>query len=227
MDGSQDLKSTKQTSESLTHPSTRDEWIASQAGFLARTLASLEAAKVLTASDPASGQNLLACFARYDRDSHSLKTAQLSFFEDSTECCRILPRWGSMRNGQLFQRRTLGLRIFENAYGLWPTVRASDGERGGRGDLIQAVRGNPNRHYRTWPTPTASCIDMDTMERARLSGQRRRAMKDGGKAYQTRSRGILNPTWVEWLQGWPLRWTELGRSATVKSRSKRRSLGAS
>ncbi len=36
---------------------------------------------------------------------------------------------------------------------LLPTIRASDGERGGRGDLIQAVRGNPNRHYRLLPTP--------------------------------------------------------------------------
>lgn len=30
-----------------------------------------------------------------------------------------------------------------------PTLRKSDVERGGRGDLIQAVRGNPNSHYRT------------------------------------------------------------------------------
>ena len=31
------------------------------------------------------------------------------------------------------------------------------GERGGRGDLIQVVRGNesPSGHYKTWPTPKA------------------------------------------------------------------------
>lgn len=35
-------------------------------------------------------------------------------------------------------------------------LRASDAERGGRGDLIQAIRGNPNSHYReTLPTLTA------------------------------------------------------------------------
>ena len=39
---------------------------------------------------------------------------------------------------------------------LWPTIRSTDGDRGGRGDLIQAVRGNPNKHYRMWPTPKGS-----------------------------------------------------------------------
>ena len=30
------------------------------------------------------------------------------------------------------------------------------------------------------------------------------------------SRGTLNPTWVEWLMGWPLGWTDLKLSATDK-----------
>ena len=34
-----------------------------------------------------------------------------------------------------------------------PTTRSTDGERGGRGDLIQAIRGNPNKHYKPLPTP--------------------------------------------------------------------------
>lgn len=39
-----------------------------------------------------------------------------------------------------------------NAGMLLPTCRASDADRGGRGDLIQAIRGNPNKHF-TMPTP--------------------------------------------------------------------------
>ena len=35
--------------------------------------------------------------------------------------------------------------------------------------------------------------------------------------------GKLNPTWVEWLMGWPLGWTDLGQSATDKCRSWRQS----
>jgi hypothetical protein len=30
--------------------------------------------------------------------------------------------------------------------------------------------------------------------------------------------GQLNPTWVEWLMGWPLGWTDCGASATAKFR---------
>jgi hypothetical protein len=33
--------------------------------------------------------------------------------------------------------------------------------------------------------------------------------------------GLLNPTWVEWLMGWPLGWTDLKPSAMVKSHSAR------
>lgn len=31
--------------------------------------------------------------------------------------------------------------------------------------------------------------------------------------------GALNPTWVEWLMGWPLGWTDLSASATDKFRT--------
>jgi hypothetical protein len=40
-----------------------------------------------------------------------------------------------------------------------PTLRASDAERGGRGDLIQFARGNPNSHYRM---PTLAARDAET-----------------------------------------------------------------
>lgn len=38
----------------------------------------------------------------------------------------------------------------------WPTIRSSDADRGGRGDLIQAARGNENSHFRMWPTARAN-----------------------------------------------------------------------
>ncbi len=73
---------------------------------------------------------------------------------------------------------------------LLPTPRASDAERGGRGDLIQAVRGNPNSHY-TLPTPTSS-------RRSGLQSHEVNAVS-----------GSLNPTWVEGLMGYPLGWTDV------------------
>ena len=134
---------------------------------------------------------------------------------------------------------------FGKAIRNWPTVRSSDGERGGRGDLIQAIRGNPNSHYKTYPTPTASMMTSADMEQARFAGNKggnrptyqeakesfatptkadaqggpgRAASRTGGDNLRTQIGGQLNPTWVEWLMGWPLGWTDCAASATAKFR---------
>jgi hypothetical protein len=88
---------------------------------------------------------------------------------------------------------------------LWPTPRASDGEKnlrsaagtagaakeaarkGGPQDLISAVR--------LWPTPTAS----DSKNVIRKHDNYQSLVKTVG--------GALNPTWVEWLMGYPPEWT--------------------
>jgi hypothetical protein len=122
--------------------------------------------------------------------------------------------------------------------GMWPTIRASDGERGGRGDLIQAVRGNPNSHYTLYPTPTAGDSRSSgsagySTESGRHSGttltdavvrfptpnatdgkgpSTRTAGKERPKCdddLPTRCGGSLNPDWVELLMGWPKGWTSL------------------
>lgn len=102
---------------------------------------------------------------------------------------------------------------------LWPTPRSSDADRGGRGDLIQAVRGNPNSHYRMYPTPT-----VPNGGRSPKGGMSLTGMTPDGKKRQVdlahfvrQSDGIsgqLNPTWVEWLMGFPLGWTDLKDSET-------------
>jgi hypothetical protein len=58
-----------------------------------------------------------------------------------------------------------------------------------------------------YPTPTAN----DAKNTAGAGQARRHTpplnLLAGGK---------LNPLWVEWLMGWPLGWTDLGASVTVK-----------
>ena len=62
----------------------------------------------------------------------------------------------------------------------------------------------------TWaarfPTPVAS----DTYHR-------RGKYKQGGTALSTAVGGKLNPSWVEWLMGWPVGWTDLRQLETGKS----------
>jgi hypothetical protein len=68
-----------------------------------------------------------------------------------------------------------------------------------------------------WPTPQAS----DNRDRGNMSNpsiQRRVAI--GKQIMLSQSvdpnSGQLNPTWVEWLMGWPLGWTDLKRLETDK-----------
>lgn len=91
---------------------------------------------------------------------------------------------------------------------MWPTPRLSDAERGGRGDLIQAVRGNPNKHYR-FPTPTTH--DGTQVDPPSHRNGRRNQPCLGTIVNQEAGTtgGQLNPTWVEWLLGYPLHWTEV------------------
>jgi hypothetical protein len=108
----------------------------------------------------------------------------------------------------------------------WPTPTAHD-RRTRAGQASRYL--DPARSYdlndavaaRTWPTPTKSMHDIDTMERARFSRDHIRSLKEQGTPYQTQTSGSLNPTWVEWLMGFPLGWTDLGDSATPSSRRSR------
>jgi len=86
------------------------------------------------------------------------------------------------------------------------TPRAADAERGGRGDLLQQVRSNPSPsgRYKIWPTPSDSKTSgMDTLRFQSLDVK----VRDGKTSEQVG--GQLNPTWVEWLMGFPIGWTDL------------------
>lgn len=99
----------------------------------------------------------------------------------------------------------------------WPTPRVEDGQCAG------AHRGKPDSLHaavKIWPTPKAS---------ASASGPdyaRRNRKGSGGDDLATTVGGQLNPTWVEWLMGFPAGWTALLASATPSSpKSQRRSGG--
>ena len=87
-----------------------------------------------------------------------------------------------------------------------------------------------------WPTPTADDANNVTRKSGEFKSLTRAVMfptptvqdasNNGGKSqYQRNSLplnavagGALNPTWVEWLMGWPLGWTDCGASATDRFR---------
>ena len=118
--------------------------------------------------------------------------------------------WGMMRNGECWERMMPALHTGGRGSGFWPTIRSTDGDRGGRGDLIQAVRGNENSHFRMVPTPSAN--DWKGSSKA---GQRRGQITDPAMGV-IQAGGQLNPTWVELLMGWPKNWTCLDNISHVE-----------
>ena len=96
----------------------------------------------------------------------------------------------------------------------WPTPNAWDGKRGPRSEenlrtkkhqinLITAVK--QAEREKLLPTPNAR-----DWKDGKTAGNRK-SPGLGVVAHQldTQTGGQLNPTWVEWLMGWPLGWSEL------------------
>ena len=181
------------------------------AGFPARTSAPPDVVQASPASDLDSGPKWHELSVRYDPATHSWKTHQCLFQEDLPESSVTLPKWGMMRDGVLSERTTSALPTSGTESGLWPTPTTQDNPQIKGKDKRGTTLGGA---VRMWPTPTA----MTNTGGAALC-------KWGGSGARAQLRkmvtpqelnGALNPTWVEWLMGWPLGWTDLSALATDK-----------
>jgi len=129
------------------------------------------------------------------------------------------PRAGSMSNGIVYQHPPLVPLTAGTASGLWPTPGAQDGFQrlaGGHTLTLRDQVATPAM----WPTPTArdwkdgpasSCANVPA------NGLLGRVVHQNSQD----TSGSLNPTWVEWLMGYPLGWTDCEDSATPSSRKSR------
>jgi hypothetical protein len=134
---------------------------------------SLETTKGLTGTDRDCGWKWHGLLAKYDPDTHSLKTAQISLFEDSMPFSAILPKWGWMRDGVLSEQTPPEWITNANESGLLPTVMASDWKGGttairkDRGDYrMDQWRDYVKIKYGlTYPHPTHSELRMGWPQR--------------------------------------------------------------
>jgi hypothetical protein len=91
---------------------------------------------------------------------------------------------------------------------LWPTPTAGDGKDRKRSRKSKAAGSGPTLLEKVmFQTPGTAGIDGG-------SHGRKAARKNG--TFVTHNGGKLNPTWVEWLMGWPLGWTALEALGTDK-----------
>ena len=151
--------------------------------FLARTYLQPEPAPALRESDLGSGVRWHELSAKFDRPTSSWKTHRSLWVEVLQWSSVILPKWGMMQDGVLWERITPVPITSVIEYGYLPTPLASDGKHGGpnqrdssgrlglqaaavtwatpcRADAKGSTGGGQGRSLRTdvsmWPTPTVS-----------------------------------------------------------------------
>ena len=196
--------------------------------FLAKTYPQQEMDQALQESVAVCGNTWHESSMRYDLDSHSWRTHQCLWEEELQWSLVTLPRWGMTHNGVLFQHQTLERPINVTGSGYWltPTTmniaptedrrekrtayRASVGRKDSPGSLAEQVA-TP----KFWPTPCATDYKgagkngelRDRLDYAVERGATK--SNDYSMEVDLEAGGQLNPTWVEWLIGWPLGWTDL------------------
>ena len=185
----------------------------------ARTSAQQAEALGWMGSEADYGEKWHGLFARYSLSQYSWRTPQCSLLGDSDEFSETWPRWGSMRNGASYLRPMPALPICESASGLWQTPVADDAVNRARGKWNS--RGEPklSAQVLNWPTPRARDAQPEGLEAGR-----RRVEKYSTCSLSTAvnsdaevaTAGLLNPSWVEWLMGWPIGWTDLKPLETAK-----------
>ena len=135
----------------------------------------------------------------------------------STRCSLTWKQKATPQGRLLFQLAPSMLTTDETEFGLWRTPAADQG--GTPKALLEGKTTRPSGHkiqirlsdqVKMWPTPNAS----DDRDRGHLGMPSIQRRKEKGKQLNlsmvvSDQSGALNPTWVEWLMGFPEGHTDL------------------
>jgi hypothetical protein len=224
------------------------------AAFHAKTLVPQEKVQELTGNEVECGEKWRASFTKYDPDTSLWRTHQCSLLGGLDEFLETWPQWGLMRDGECWEQQMLAQTIRGTESGLspngvdsfhTPNTTGLDGGSNSRKALknrqemwpTPCLPGNGGTNGKAkmqkmlaekWPTPRAAdfkgATSAEAMSKAAARGfnpnlpEATAASVGGGK---------LNPTWVEWLMGWPLEWTDLKPLEMDKSHCVQQPLGES
>jgi len=203
--------------------------MSSRAASRARTLALLESSAAWVKEPAAaSGPRLSDLLASYDRNTSSWRTSQHCLLAQANgeadglaEFSETWPSAGMMRNGKTYQRQPWALPIAESASGLWATPAktigaASEAEKGRWGGTAwyrpngSKKQTNLTDQVLMFPTPTATMHKGSSPAAlTRKDGQDRSRDRLDHFLQSLEGSGALNPTWVEWLMGFPTGHTDL------------------
>jgi hypothetical protein len=171
--------------------------------FHAKTLVQPVKAQELKETNPQCGSIWQGSLARLDPSTSLWKTAQCSLLEDLELSLQTFPQWGLMQNGALYPQQTLVQIISVKEFGLEPNNKTffhtpnTTGLDGGSNSRKALKK-------RMWLTPTAN-EDAAGKPGAKMQ----KMLGNHPEVRQDPNGGTLNPTWVEWLMGWPPGFTDL------------------
>jgi len=173
----------------------------------ARTPASLTAAAMVLAENaPAFSSRPSVSSTKSDLLGHALRTSLASELEALTGFSLRWNRSATPAGRSWWVLGTPARRTEGTERGLLlPTPRTADGDRGGRGDLIRAICGNENKHFRNslLPTPTAVNYGSNQGGAAGRTGPIRPSLA-------SLTRGVHGANLLlsicEWLMGYPAGW---------------------
>ena len=148
----------------------------------------------------------------------SRRTPASSCISGSTSSYGILPRAGTMRNGSVSPRQSLGHPTSGTGYGY--SREDESVQTALREAVARLKRGEeatlPEKEFRYLPTPTCSdarsVCPVGQLLRKCIPLSCRLRMLPGGGFYA--GGGRANPEYVEWLMAWPMGWTDLSPLAT-------------
>ncbi len=199
-----------------------------------------------TASGRGCGLSMPESFGSYDPATCSWRTSQLSLLGGLSEFLETWPRAGMTRNGTAYRQPPSAPLTSVTASSLWPTPDTAQGRPPADPAALkwtgrsaykngQKVQIRLEAAVRWWPTPVRQdAIGARNATSARTKGadsthHSGTTLTDalilaGDLSLEQRpsggnrvAGGALNPTWVEWLMGFPIGWTDLGGSETPSS----------
>lgn len=113
---------------------------------------------------------------------------------------------------------------YQEAKRLLPTMRATDADKDGRGDLLAVIHGRDARRPKQrkllptllstdWKSGQVSLETMDRNSRPLNEVLRMSPSSNSQSPEENVTLGPINPAWAEWYMGFPIGWTELHPSA--------------
>jgi hypothetical protein len=179
-------------SQLLTGDRGKESPMSSVADSRVRTSPPPEKAQDSAENDLDCGPKCAGSSARYHPATFSWRTAQCSLFGGLERFSATWPRWGIMRHGEFWELVTPKRRTNGNASGSWPTPTVTGCLNGYQQQGKGGVDWKPTIAGAVGAAKTPNPADMTKLYPPR-------PQDIGGK---------LNPSWVEWLMGWPVGWTD-------------------